>query len=148
MTRIKSLSNYSPADEIVSSHMAVVASVKGAVAMTVTVSDDAIEVQEHAHGLPALSEGDRVIIDLLGNGKAIIRTLLASAANHSVAAQYQIVDRIARLELPPGVEGLQISLGKAQIELNRNGRLSLNGQTIISEAEGNHQIIGNPVNLN
>ena len=148
MTKLNSLSVSSPADEIVSSHLAVVVAARQSQAVTVSVNDVEIEVQHHAHGLPALSEGERVIIDLLGNGQAIVRTVLAGAENHAVTAQYHIVDRIARLELPPEVEGFQINLGNARIELHRDGRLTLNAQTIVSDAEGTHQITGHPVKLN
>ncbi|MEJ2044733.1 MAG: hypothetical protein P8X74_21015 [Reinekea sp.] len=145
-TTTNSISN--PNEVIQTSYLTEIVNISPCGKVSVRLNQAEVAVQLFVRGLPALKEGDSVLVDVLANGNVIVRSVVESFQHKRSVIEFTEEKGHAQIAMPEHVDSFSIALGNAQIELNRNGNLRLNGETIVSNASGLNQLLGKPVSLN
>ena len=141
-------SKCNPQETIKTSCLTEVADILPSGEVLVNLQQNSVPVNFFVQGLPVLNVGDAVLVDILADGNVIVRARVEPLQRNRHVAEFVVEDGHAQIAMPEHVNSLSIALGVARIELNRNGQLRLNGETIVSDSNGLNQILGKPVSLN
>ncbi|WP_028672266.1 hypothetical protein [Saccharospirillum impatiens] len=131
---------------VVAQHVADVDQVHQGRCESVLVDGRPVAIDVHPSQLPAVQQGDAVLVIELADQRHILNQVLTETPG-VFSAQIVIENGTARVHLPEGIEQYEMVVGDSRVQLSE-GRVRLNGRELLSEAEGRHRLLGHPIELN
>ncbi|MEJ2066205.1 MAG: hypothetical protein P8X74_23490 [Reinekea sp.] len=116
----------------------------GRILQVITDSEQRLNIADQSTSIPRVTLHARCIIERIGDLNIVTHVLLSDDQPFTIG----LINNKLLLEAGDCCDGIEIRTGSVQLELLASGQITLQGQNIEANADGNISLLASSISLN